>query len=181
MSTTDLVVKRYAKALFGSALKSNNLDVVSKSFEEFSQLFQEMPKDVYGVFLDPTFPKNKFQDCIKVLLVKHPNIVQNFCTILIQEGRLKFIGAINKYFQMLSRNLNGETVADVWVAYSMPKSFYTEIEKILSLTFNSNVLLNVCEDVSLLGGIIIEIKGVRLDASVSGTLKQLSYHMKGVV
>jgi len=181
MFTTDLVVKRYAKALFGGALKSNNIDVVASSFQEFSQLFQEMPKDVYGVFLDPTFPKNKFQDCIRVLLVKYPEVVQNFCAILIQEGRLKFVGAINQYFQMLLKEFKGETVADIWVAYSMPKNFYVEIEKILSSTFKSKVLLNVHKNSKLLGGIIIEIKGVRLDASVSGTLNQLSYHMKGVV
>jgi len=181
VSTTELVVKRYAKALFGSALKSKNLDVVSSSFEEFSKLFQDMPKDVYGVFLDPTFPKNKLQDCVKILLAGYPNIVQKFCTMLIKEGRLKFVGAINQYFQMLLRDLKGETIAEVWVAYSMPSNFYVEIEKILSITFKCNVLLNVHEDLNLLGGIIIEIKGVRLDASVSGTLNQLSHHMKGVV
>ena len=43
------------------------------------------------------------------------------------------------------------------------------------------VLLKVHLDSSLLGGFVIEASGVRLDASISGTLGQLSHYMKGAL
>jgi F-type H+-transporting ATPase subunit delta len=179
VSSADLAAKRYAQALFGAAVKSKSLDGVAVSFAQFDHLFQEMPRNVYQVLLDPTVPREALRSCVATLLQNTPKVVQNFCDILVQEGRLKFVGEINTYFQALIRDLRGESVAEVWAAHDLPKEFYKEVEKILSHTFDRKVSLQVHQNSNLLGGVVIETEGVRLDASILGTLNQLSHHMKG--
>ncbi|MCP4924169.1 MAG: ATP synthase F1 subunit delta [bacterium] len=179
MSSANLIAKRYAQALFGAAKKSQTLEEVASFLSQLSQIFQDMPRGVHQVFLDPTVSKEDLRFCMATLSKESPKIVQNFCDILVQEGRLKFIEEINSTFQMLLRKSKGESVADVWAAHELPKDFYGQIEKILSHSFDRKVSLNVHQDPKLLGGVVIEAEGIRLDASVLGTLNQLSHHMKG--
>jgi F0F1-type ATP synthase delta subunit len=73
----------------------------------------------------------------------------------------------------------GQAVADIWVAYSLSKNFYSDVERILSSTFNKKVSLNIHNDPLILGGIVVELDGFRLDSSILGNLNQLSCHMKG--
>ena len=54
-------------------------------------------------------------------------------------------------------------------------------DEVLSDLFDQNVSLVIHLDSSLLGGVVIEANGIRLDASISGTLNRLSHYMKGAL
>ena len=158
MSSTDLVAKRYAGALFGAAEESKTLEEVAQYFSQFSALFQEMPRDICQVLLDPTVSKEILRSCISTLLKKAPKIIQNFCDILVQEGRLNFVVEINHHFQGLLRYSKGESVANVWSARELPKTFCGEIEKILSHTFDRKVSLQTYKNPELLEALLLRQK-----------------------
>jgi ATP synthase F1 delta subunit len=167
VSSVNLVSKRYAKALFLAAVKFKSLDQVSASLSNLSRVFEDMPSEVQRVFLDPTVSKKDLSICVSSFLKGLPTIFNNFCN------------DINNHFQKLLMNSKGQAVADIWVAYSLSKNFYSDVEKVLSNTFNKKVSLNIHNDPLILGGIVIELDGFRLDASILGNLNQLSCHMKG--
>jgi len=179
VSSVNLVSKRYANALFLAAVKLKSLDQVSASLSNLSRVFNDMPNEVQRVILDPTVSKKDLSLCVSSFLKGLPTIFNNFCNVLVNEGRLSLIRDINNHFQKLLMNSKGQAVADVWVAYNLSKSFYSDIEKVLSNTFNKKVSLNIHNDPLILGGIVVELDGFRLDASILGNLNQLSCHMKG--
>lgn len=179
VSSLDFVAKRYAKALFKAAKRSESTNKVGVSLSKFSNFFQDSPPNVVKVLLDPTISKNILLDCILKVLKNELTIVRNFFTLLVKEGRLNCVDAINSHFQNLLRYERGECIANIWSAYDLSKSFCEEIKKILSYTFNQKILLKLNRNPRLLGGLVIEAEGVRLDASILGTLNRLSHHMKG--
>ena len=180
-SATDLIAKRYARALFNASMEARILEDVALAFSQFNKLLQAMPMDVYRVLLDPTISRNSLQFCIATILKKSPKLVRNFCDILIQEGRLKFVKRIEFYFQSFLRNFKGESLVNVYTAYNLSEDFCTELKEAIAYTFDRKVLLNIHEDRNLFGGIIIEVDGVRLDSSILGTLSKLSHYMKGAL
>jgi len=97
----------------------------------------------------------------------------------VNEGRLSHIAEINVHFHKLLMSSKGQSNADVCSAYNLNKDFCLKLEKILSNIFRKEVSLNTHVDPLLFGGIVVEMDGFRFDASISGNLNQLSYHMKG--
>jgi len=179
-SVMDLVAKRYAQALFNASKDVGTLEEVSVSLSQFSSFLHEIPMNIRHVLLDPTISKDALRFCIASLLESAPELVRSFFDVLVQEGRLRFVERIEYYFQMFLRSLRGESIVDVFAAYELSEDFCRELKEVLALAFSRKVLLYINRDPSLLGGIIIEMDGVRMDASILGTLNQLSHHMKGV-
>jgi F-type H+-transporting ATPase subunit delta len=179
VTSVNLVSKRYAKALFLAANKSKSLEEVSSSLSNLSRVFDDMPNEIQRVFLDPTVCRKDLTLCVSSFLKGLPAVFNNFCNILVNEGRLSLIGDVNIYFQKLLMHSKGQTTADVWSAYKLSNDFCLKLEKILSNLTDKKVSLNVQLDPRLLGGTVIEIDGFRLDNSILGNLEQLSYHMKG--
>jgi len=175
----NLGSKRYARALFIAANSSKSLGEVSSSLSSLSRVFQDMPNEVQSVILDPTVSKKDLTLCISSFLKGLPSIFNNFCNILINEGRLSWISDIDFHFQTLLMQSKGQAVAEISSAYSLNRDFYLKLERILSDLLKKKVSSRVHVDPLLLGGIIIEIDGLRLDTSILGNLNQLSYHMKG--
>jgi F-type H+-transporting ATPase subunit delta len=138
-----------------------------------------MPDEIQRIFLDPTISKRDLTICVSSFLKGLPTIFNNFCNILINEGRISLINDINLNFKKLLMNSKGQAIADIWVAYNLSKNFYIDMERVLSNIIGKKVSLNIHKDPSILGGVVIELDGFRLDSSILGNLNQLSCHMKG--
>jgi ATP synthase F1 delta subunit len=179
VSSVNLVSKRYAKALFIAANNSKSMEKVSSSLFDLSRVFQDMPVEIRRVFLDPTVSRKDLTLCFSSFLKGLPTIFNNFCNILVNEGRLSFVNEIHTHFQILLMSYRNQSEVDVWSAYKLGKDFYQKLEKILSGLLNKKVSLNIHIDPLLLGGIVIEVDGFRVDSSVLGNLNQLNCYMKG--
>lgn len=103
----------------------------------------------------------------------HPFFV-NFLKLLVDRGRILFLAAVLKQYQMLLRQLRKTVLAEVTAAVELSEAQQSSIrERVKAMTEAEQVDLEVNLDSELLGGVIIRVGSQVVDASLRGQLRRL--------
>jgi F-type H+-transporting ATPase subunit delta len=102
----------------------------------------------------------------------------NLIKLLIKNDRLHLAGEIAEQYEVKRAEKSGQLDVTVTSAFPMSDDDKEELEKSLSGSFGRKVKINVEEDASLIGGMIIRAGDKVIDGSLSGQIQQLANKLK---
>ncbi|MEO0455154.1 MAG: ATP synthase F1 subunit delta [Cyanobacteria bacterium P01_A01_bin.114] len=104
----------------------------------------------------------------------HPSML-NFALLLVDRGRIPFLGGVCRQYQTLLRQKNQSVLAEVTSVVPLSEAQQDEIrQKVLAMTDARQVELSTSLDPSLIGGVIIQVGSQVIDASLRGQLRRIS-------
>ncbi len=181
MSIAQLA-NRYAKALFDLAEKSGKTNNVESDLGSILNTAQSSSL-LLSFVKNPTFSKST-KESVMVAISKRTNadkLTVNFIRLLARNGRLdKLPEIINSYISLMM-NSRGEEFAHITTASPLKDFELRNIEESLSKSIKKKVIAQVSVNDSILGGVVVRMGSVMLDASLSGKLEKLTVLSKKAV
>ena len=170
-----ILTNRYATAFFELAQDKNNLDSVLEDFEKFVDT-SKMAPELLEVVKDEEIPLAKrhfvIREVAKKLSIK--SFVLEAILLLVDKNRVNLLESILESFREKKESLERLMHVEVQIAdESLTSSFKKQIEQVLTGILKKRVFCEVKINPVLIGGAVIRIGDVSLDASVLGRLKQM--------
>jgi len=172
------VVDPYAEALVSLASGQGLLDTFTADVRFIAAVWQATPE--LGQFLASPLVKTEAK---KNLLQQvfadqiHP-LLLNALQLLTDRRRIMFLGALCQRFLELQRKLQNIVLAEVTVAVPLTEAQQQSIrERVKDFTQASSVELQISQDPTVLGGVILKIGSQVIDLSLRGQLRRLALQL----
>nr|QCI06882.1 ATP synthase CF1 subunit delta [Halydictyon mirabile] len=177
-SITEKVSMPYAEALLDLVQEANLLSEVKSNFSLILTILFDS-RDLQLFLTNPLISNLAKKKLLDELLKNRINdIILNFLSVLIDRRRIYLLkDIINKYLELTYR-IESITIVELYSVTEFSEiQQNTLINRIKSITKTENVKLIMNIDSSLLGGFIVKIGSKVIDTSLSGKLKQISFHL----
>ena len=170
--------KSYALALYELAKENSELNKVEDEIKGLKTLLSES-SDFKEMVLNPIVTKEKKNQIIIEMADRYSfcQTLKKFMGFLTIKNRLFFLNQIIESFLSFASSSKGELKAKLFSSKELSK---TELEKIrieFSKNFKSALNIDYKYDPDLIGGIIIQVGSVMVDASIKTKLKKLEKNM----
>ena len=173
------IARRYAKALLLIGKEDGQIDTYRDELGAFAKLI-EQEKSLQQVLVNPLYDadgrKRVLADVIDNL--KLSKAMTTFLLFLFDKGRIGFLGNINEFFQKFADELKGVARASLVSATELSSEAIEKIRSALSTRTGKDIILEVEQDPSLIGGIVTRIGDLVLDGSVRTQLLNMRQSLK---
>ena len=170
--------KSYALALFEIAKDNSALEKTEDEMKNVSKLLNESA-DFKRFILSPLVTKEDKQNVL-FKIVQQNNfslITKNFLGFVANKNRLFFLDKIIESFLNLVSNNKGELKAKLISSKDLTIEEQKKIRDDFSKDFKSPINIDYKYDPSLIGGLVIQVGSIMVDASIKTKLKQLETKM----
>lgn len=181
MTSGALVAKvsePYAKALLDASSSKKLVDEVTSDMNSIFQVLNDRT-DLTQFLSNPLISgESKKKVLANIFKDQIDEVTFSFLMVLVDKGRISFLGAVVESYLTLANKLASVEVAEVFSA--IPLSVEQQerlIKKLEQISGVKTVKLNLSIDTSLLSGFIVKVGTQVIDASLSGQLKQISSHL----
>jgi F-type H+-transporting ATPase subunit delta len=106
------------------------------------------------------------------------DVIKNFLRLLIDKNRIRAIKEIADYYSILTDKILNIARANIITARPLKDKALDKLEKALAVLTSKKVKIDMEEDGSLIGGLIIKIGDLVLDGSVRAQLEWLRVSLK---
>ena len=173
------IARRYAKALLLIGKEDGQTDTYRKELGAFANLI-EQEKSLQQVLVNPLYNADGRK---KVLTSVMDNLnlsraMTTFLLFLFDKGRIGFLGNINDFFQKFADELKGVARASLVSATELSSETVDKIRSALSKRTGKDIILEVEQDPSLIGGIVTRIGDLVLDGSIRTQLLNMKESLK---
>ena len=167
------IAKPYAQALYDAAVEQEALDRIVGEANQIISLAHNS-EDFEGFLtnpiLSPQFKSEMFQQLLSETI--HP-LTLNFLLLLASKQRERFLVAILQAFLELVDLKAGRVVAQVISAVPLSDAQQADLVQQLSDYSGAEVRLELSEDSTIKGGIIVRLGDTVFDGSVATQLQRL--------
>lgn len=168
-----LVGKRYAEALFEVSEELNKIDEFREQVKFISDVFEQNGR-LRTIFEHPKLSKTEKKDILNELFKeKVSSEVLNLCYIMVDKGRSNHIKFVSEEYNKLANKRQGIVEARAITAIKMTDEEIKNLQDRLSKKFNKKVKLSNTIDNSVVGGVVVEVEGKRIDGSIKGKLDDI--------
>jgi F-type H+-transporting ATPase subunit delta len=154
------VTRRYAKALMGLGREDGRYEQYGKELQEFSQFCRDYQEfgDVIG---NQVFSVEDRKEILKMVLERSgfSDLMKNFLNLLLDKNRIGAIDQITMHYERLT-------------------AAQDKLKKVLGDLTKKEIQMEIREDESLIGGVIVKIGDMVLDGSVKAQLLGLKESLK---
>jgi F-type H+-transporting ATPase subunit delta len=173
------ISKRYAKALLSLGQEDGNYETYGQSLQEFNAFCSEH-KDFLQVISNRAFSFEARLEILEFVLGKSnfSEIMKRFLRILLEKDRIDAIERITEQYMELIDEISNITRAKVVTAMPLEKRAMDRLEKVLTKLTSKNVKIEVSQDESLIGGIVVRMGDLVLDGSIKAQLEGLRESLK---
>ncbi len=162
----------YARALFEVAVEENALDEIRDQLLAFADAMDEN-RDLAVFFFSPYFSVTEKKDGLaRSVQDAHP-AVANFLQALIERHRMPAIFRIRDEFETLWEHERRMLPVHVTSAIGLEDSLLENLGKRIGDQVDREVEMSSEVDPDILGGIVLRVGNVVLDASIRNRLEQL--------
>jgi len=168
----------YGQALFDAAVDTNQLEKIQQETNFVLELLKgndDFFKFVTMPSIDGEEKKEVLQEVFAGKLSKE---TLNFLFILIDKGRIGHFEKIVRHYRSLHRAHSEVCAGVVYSVEPLDSAQHKKLEADLSTLLRKQVVLTNERDLSLLGGIKVQIEGKVLDASLKKKLEELKRDIK---
>lgn len=168
----------YGEALFEAACERGKQKEILEEVICVAQLMDTSPK-LQEFLRSPAVPAEEKKQFIKSSLhgVFSEEMI-HFLFVLIDKERVWHIGRIARCYKTLYERQRGESTGKIYSAVPLSAAQIESSEASVSALLRKKVRLENCVDPSLIGGVMIQVDGKRIDRSLKGELKQLKEELK---
>lgn len=173
------VARRYAGALFGAARQAEVIDLVESDLGLITYSLQTMPR-LKEALEHPLIPAERKKEIVAdVLKGEVQEVTLHFLSLVIDKRREDILDGVEQEYVRLANESRGVVTAVVTSAVPLTPSERNELRGKLGEFTGKNVELDVAEDPTLIGGLVVRIGDTVLDGSVRGYLALLRSQLLG--
>ena len=166
------IAQVYARALFEVAKEHGLLDQVRDDLNEFAQALSDTHQ-LAVFFFSPYFSTEEKKEGLKRVVTGAEPVFMNFLEALIERHRMPAIFRIRDDYQELWEDERHLLPVEVTSAIELDNATVTEIGNRIGEQTKRTVELSSKVDPDILGGIVLRVGNVVLDASIRNRLEQL--------
>jgi len=173
------ISRRYAKALLLIGKEDGQTETYRKELAEFSELI-EKESSLERAINNPLYNAAERRKVLETIIEKAAvsAIMKSFLILLFDKGRFIHLSGINDFYQKLADELKGIGRAHLVSATELSSETIEKIRKTLSEKTAQNIILEVEQDPSLIGGIVTRIGDLVLDGSIKTQLLNMRESLK---
>ncbi|MDB4443722.1 ATP synthase F1 subunit delta [bacterium] len=173
------VSRRYAKALMSLGQEDGNFERYGTDLQEFTE-FCKKYKAFKEAIANRVFPVEERKEVLHAVLEKSDisDMVKNFLNLLLDKNRIGAIEGITNHYDKLSDDISNIALAEITAPKPLKKETQDRLEKVLGDFTSKAIRIEVKEDESLIGGVIVKIGDMVLDGSVKAQLDGLKESLK---
>ena len=166
------IAQVYARALFEVAQEHQRLDEVRDDLTAFAQALSDR-RELAVFFFSPYFSTEEKKDGLKRVVSDAEPVFMNFLEALIERHRMPVIFRIQARYQELWEDERHLLPVEVTSAIELDKSTVASIGDRIGEQTKRTVELSSKVDPNILGGIVLRVGNLVLDASIRNRLEQL--------
>jgi F-type H+-transporting ATPase subunit delta len=168
----SIISVRYARAIFESALKKDQLDSVNQDMILISEICRE-PETMEFLQSPVIAPGEKTQIFHKVLQDRVEKLTLSLTDLLVKNGRESFLPSIARVFISETMKYRGITESVLTTVEPVGKDIRDQIIALVSGLFDTRVDLKEVTDPEIMGGFILRVGDKYIDASVRNKLNRI--------
>jgi F-type H+-transporting ATPase subunit delta len=162
----------YSEALFGAARGQGKIDVIREQLGAFADAL-EQHRDLNTFFFSPSFSSREKKEGVERVLVGADEIFVNFLNVLIDNHRMPVIFRIRKQYEELWREENKLLPVEITSAVELDEDVARRIAERVEQQTGRRVELTRRVDDAILGGLVVRVSNMILDASIKNQLERL--------
>lgn len=173
------IARRYAKALLLIGQQDEQTERYRMELQSVAALVagdRRLEQAITNPLYDSAARQRVLQSLIGRMALSRA--VASFLVLLFEKGRIGFLGAINDFYQKLADELKGVARATVTSAADLSAEAVERIREVLSKRTGKDVVLEVKQDPSLIGGLVTQIGDLVLDGSIRTQLFNMRESLK---
>jgi len=162
----------YAEALFEVAKEKGKLDPIRDELAEFADAV-EANRELRVFLFSPSFSSAEKADGLKRAVVGADAEFVNFLELLIEKHRMTEIFRVRRHFEDLWKKENRRIDVTVTSATELDPAVVAKIGEEIERQTDQKVDLASRVDGEILGGIVLQVGNMVLDASIRNSLEKL--------
>ncbi len=173
------IARRYAKALLLIGKEDGQTEIYREELAKFADLIAS-DNNLERAVNNPLYDVDSRKKVLQILVerLELSQVMSSFLFLLFEKGRMRFVGDINEFFQKLADELKGVVRANLVSATELASETVEKIVEALSKKTGKEVVLDVEQDSSLIGGIVTRIGDLVLDGSIKTQLLNMRESLK---
>lgn len=162
----------YAEALFEVAREKGKLDAIGADLAQFADAV-EADRDLQVFLFSPHFSSAEKVDGLKRAVSGVDPELRNFLDLLIEKGRTNELFRIRREFETLWKKENKRIDVTVTSAVELDPAVVAKVGEEIERQTGQKVDLASRIDDEILGGIVLQVGNMVLDASIRSRLEKL--------
>jgi len=173
------IARRYAKALLMIGKEDGQTETYKEELSGIAELIQR-EKALEQVLANPLYDAAGRRKVLVEVIDKmnFSTVMNSFLLLVFEKGRIGFIGSINDFYQKLADELKGVARASLVSATELSSEAVDKIRASLSKRTGKEVILEIEQDPTLIGGIVTRIGDLVLDGSIKTQLLNMRESLK---
>jgi F-type H+-transporting ATPase subunit delta len=164
--------RMYARALLEAAEEQDRVQPVREQLADFVEAIREVP-ELRELLRNPQVDPRAKVSILEGLLEDADELVRNFILLVTRRGRAAEIEEMDREFERLVARHEGRIEVELTTAVELPDDEAQEITEQIEQAAGRRVEATRKVDPNLIGGIVLQIGSMRVDASVRGRLNRL--------
>ena len=172
--SSGAAAERYARAIFELGSEAGQLERISQEFEELAASLEQVPN--LRLSLENPMLDEAERAAVLKELARHAQIGRlsmNALLVLSKRRRLGAIPEIARRLRSLSDEQNGICRAKIVAAAHLPEAYFKQLILALEQSLGKRIIVELEEDPSLIGGVVVQIGDNTWDGSIKGRLEEL--------
>jgi F-type H+-transporting ATPase subunit delta len=170
------IARVYARALFEAAKDKGKLDVIREQLGQFVDALAES-RDMQGFFFSPYFSSAEKRDGIgRAVSDADPELVK-FLELLVEKHRMPVIFRVRRQYDEMWAKENKRLDVTVTSAVELDPNVVEQIGAEIENQTGHKVELRSEVDDAILGGLVLKVGNMVLDASIRNRLEKLRKHV----
>jgi F-type H+-transporting ATPase subunit delta len=166
------IAQVYARSLFEVAKEQNELDTVREQLGAFTDALNDN-REVAIFFFSPYFATNEKKAGLERMITGAEPIFMNFLEALLERHRMPAIFRIRVAYEQMWEEENRLLPVQVTSAVELDEQTVNSIGERIGKQTGRKIELSSEVDDGIIGGIVLRVGNVILDASIRNRLEQL--------
>ena len=168
-----VLARRYAKALFELAVEKDKIDSIQNEVGSFGRSLEDNAQLRLFLFAQDVSKKQKREKLEKLLQGNVSKIFFNFLLVLLKKNREFIFPEIAREFESIVDKHHRKINALAITAQPLDERSSSKLKSLLDKTFDADVQISNDIDLSILGGIVVNVEGHVFDGSLQSQLARL--------
>ena len=177
LTMADAAALPFAEALYEAALAADRLDAVNRDLAAVRGAIDDAP-DLARFLANPAFPADAKRRVLDSMTAGGDPLVANFLNVLVSHGRLELLVDAAEAFAERYRREQRELAVSLTTAVPIDDAQADSLRQKLESATGQTVTIRRTVDPSIVGGVVLRVRDLLVDASVRRRLEGLRLSLK---
>ena len=168
----SLPARMYARALYEAAQERDKTEAVREELADFVASVEEVPQ-LRAILRDPQLDPRAKVSVLEEILGDADELVRNFLVLLTERGRAAELQEVQQELERILAAEAGQLTLELTTAVELSDDEFHQIVERIEQASGSNVEATRSVDPDLIGGVVLQVGSMRVDASVRGRLDRM--------